>query len=46
MGNGHRVELTNQVSNEEEAQSWEFEQTDSRVTQVKPDKIFDKIKES
>ena len=46
MVDGHRAELTNQVSNEEEAQSWEFEQTDSRVTQVKPDKIFDKIKES
>ena len=40
---GHRVGWTDQVPNEEEPQGWELEQTNGRITQVKPDERFDNI---
>ena len=40
---GPRVGWTDQVPNEEEPQGWELEQTNGRITQVKPDERFDNI---
>ena len=37
------VGWSDQVPNEEEAQGWELEQPNGRVTQVKPDERFDDV---